>query len=211
MNTASPGQAIAVAVALALFCGTTHAQTSAAAADADLDAEMEIVTRNYITENPSVSIDDAITRLAIQGELNPTFEALRSEFADRLSSLSLRHAPDQHIFVELTGTEPVPNRVVKTESGSTRVVFETGNVHTEAEFDRILERNNPLIFSLIPGLTGFSGFPGENRVLIMIEGDAEMARSLDPQVRQLARAMGLQVDIEPNHRRSRNLYTAPEN
>ncbi|AWH31775.1 MULTISPECIES: hypothetical protein [Stenotrophomonas] len=201
------GRQLIWAAALALFCGTTHAQTSAAAAAAaaDLDAEMEIVTRNYITENPSVSIDDAITRLAIQGELNPTFEALRSEFADRLSSLSLRHAPDQHIFVELTGTEPVPNRVVKTGSGSTRVVFETGNVHTEAEFDRILERNNPLIFSSIPGLTGISGFPGENRVLIMIEGDAEMARSLDPQVRQLARTMGLQVDIEPNHGRSRNL------
>ena len=201
------GKQLIWAAALALFCGTTHAQTSAAAAAAaaDLDAEMEIVTRNYITENPSVSIDDAITRLAIQGELNPTFEALRDEFADRLSSLSFRHAPDQHIFVELTGTEPVPNRVVKTESGSTRVVFETGNVHTEAEFSRILERNNPLIFSLIPGLTGISGFPGENRVLIMIEGDAEMARSLDPQVRQLARAMGLKVDIEPNHRRSRNL------
>ncbi|AWH27840.1 hypothetical protein [Stenotrophomonas sp. YAU14A_MKIMI4_1] len=207
------GRQLIWAAALALFCGTTHAQTSAsaAAADADLDAEMEIVTRNYITENPSVSIDDAITRLTIQGELNPTFEALRDEFADRLSSLSLRHAPDQHIFVELTGTDPVPNRVVKTESGSTRVVFETGNVHTEAEFDRILERNNPLIFSSIPGLTGISGFPGENRVLIMIEGDAEMARSLDPQVRQLARAMGLQVDIEPTHGRSRNLYTGPEN
>lgn len=204
------GRQLIWATALALFCGTTHAQTSAAAADADLDTETAIVARNYITENPSVSIDDAITRLAIQGELNPTFEALRDEFADRLSSLSLRHAPDQHIFVELTGTEPVPNRVVKTESGSTRVVFETGNVHTEAEFSRILERNNPLIFSLIPGLTGISGFPGENRVLIMIEGDAQMARSLDPQVRQLARAMGLEVDIEPNHRRSRNLYTGPE-
>ncbi|AWH24020.1 hypothetical protein [Stenotrophomonas sp. YAU14D1_LEIMI4_1] len=204
------GRQLIWAATLALFCGTTHAQTSAAAAAADLDAEMEIVTRNYITENPSVSIDDAITRLTIQGELNPTFEALRSEFADRLSSLSLRHAPDQHIFVELTGTEPVPNRVVKTESGSTRVVFETGNVHTEAEFDRILERNNPLIFSSIPGLTGISGFPGENRVLIMIEGDAEMARSLDPQVRQLARTMGLKVDIEPNQRRSRNLHSGPE-
>lgn len=204
------GRQLIWATTLALFCGTTHAQTSAAAAAADLDAEMEIVTRNYITENPSVSIDDAITRLTIQGELNPTFEALRDEFADRLSSLSLRHAPDQHIFVELTGTEPVPNRVVKTESGSTRVVFETGNVHTEAEFDRILERNNPLIFSLIPGLTGFSGFPGENRVLIMIEGDAEMARSLAPQVRQLARTMGLKVDIEPNQRRSRNLHSGPE-
>lgn len=205
------GRQLIWATTLALFCGTTHAQTSAAAADADLDAEMAIVARNYITENPSVSIDDAITRLAIQGELNPTFAALRSEFADRLSSLSFRHAPDQHIFVELTGTEPVPNRVVKTESGSTRVVFETGNVHTEAEFDRILERNNPLIFSSIPGLTGISGFPGENRVLIMIEGDAEMARSLAPQVRQLARTMGLQVDIEPNHGRSRNLTTGPEN
>lgn len=201
------GKHLAIAAALALFCVSAHAQT--AAADAEPDAEMAIVARNYINEHPGVSIDAAITRLAIQGELDPTFEALRSEFADRLSAISVRHAPDQHIFMELTGTGPVPNRVVKTRSGTTRVVFETGNMHTETEFARILEQNNPLIFNVIPGVTGISGFPGDNRVLIMIEGDAALARSLDAQVKLLQQTLGMEVAIEPNHPRSRNSVAAP--
>lgn len=203
------GEPLAFATALALFCGSAHAQAAAADADADADAEMAILARNYISEHPGVSIDAAITRLNLQGELNPTFEDLSSEFADRLCAISLRHSPDQHIFVELIGTKPVPDRVVKTQSGTARVVFEIGNLHTAQEFHEILERNTSLIHSVIPGITGVSGSPGDNRVLILIEGDTALAGSLDPQVKLLEQTLGMEVAIEPNHPRSRNAVTAP--
>ncbi len=203
------GEPLAFATALALFCGSAHVQAAAADADADADAEMAILARNYISEHPGVSIDAAITRLNLQGELNPAFEDLSSEFADRLCAISLRHSPDQHIFVELIGTKPVPDRVVKTQSGTARVVFEIGNLHTAQEFHAILERNTSLIHSVIPGITGVSGYPGDNRVLILIEGDTALAGSLDPQVKLLEQTLGMEVAIEPNHPRSRNAVTAP--
>jgi hypothetical protein len=42
------------------------------------------------------------------------------------------------------------------------VTFETGNAHTSKEFYDILDRNNALIYSLIPSVTGMSGYPGDN-------------------------------------------------
>jgi len=193
---------LASAAAFFIFYGTVQAQMPPA--DSDAEKEMETLVHSYMSRHAGVSVDAAITRLAVQGELNPAMDDLSKEFADRLSAISLRHAPDQHIFVELTGMDPVANRVVKTESGTTRVVFEVGNAHTEKDFFQILERNTPLIYSLIPGVTGISGFPGDNRVLIRIEGNAEFASSLKIHVRKLERATGLKIDIEPNSPKARN-------
>lgn len=189
-------------VAVLVVSGNLSAQMPPAESDAE--KEMETLVHAYTAKHPEVSVDAAITRLAVQGELNQAFESLSAEFTDRLSAISLRHAPDQHILVELTGNSPVPDRLIGTDSGTTRVTFETGNVHTEREFYQILERHTPLIYSLIPGVSGISGFPGDNRVVILIEGDAALADSLRTNIRKLERVTGFQISLEADNPRSRN-------
>lgn len=72
-------------------------------ADTQEGKEMQIQIHSYMSEHPTVSIDEAITRLAVQGEVMSDIEALRIEFADRLTELSIKDAPDQHILVQLKG------------------------------------------------------------------------------------------------------------
>ncbi|WP_426683475.1 hypothetical protein ABFU84_00790 [Xanthomonas translucens pv. undulosa] len=166
---------------------------------------MQILVHTYMNKHPGVSVDQAITRLAVQEELGQAFAELRGEFSDRLSAISLQHEPDQHILVELAGQDPVPDRTVRTRSGATRVTFETGNAHTSKEFYDILDRNKALIYSLIPGVTGISGYPGDNRLVILIEGDAALADSMRTNVRKLERVTGFNIDVEPNNPKSTNM------
>jgi len=112
---------------------STCALAQVPAADTQEGKEMQIQVHSYMSEHPSVSVDDAITRLAVQGEVMPDIEALRVQFADRLTDLSIKDAPDQHILVQLKGPDPVADRTITTESGATRVVFEVGHRYTRDE------------------------------------------------------------------------------
>jgi hypothetical protein len=194
-----------LASATTLFLISGNLLADVPPSDSDAGKERQILVHTYMNKHPGVSVDQAITRLAVQEELGQAFAELRGEFSDRLSAISLQHEPDQHILVELTGQGPVPDRTALTRSGSTRVTFETGNAHTSKEFYDILDRNNALIYSLIPGVTGISGYPGDNRLVILIKGDAALADSLRTSVRTLERVMGFNIDIEPSHPRSTNI------
>lgn len=167
-------------------------------ADSDEGNELQIVVQSYIREHPSVSIDDAITRLTVQTEIPPAIEALRAEFADRLAELSIKHAPDQHILVQLKGGAPVANRTIATPSGVTRVVFEVGHTYTQDEFLAVLSKHRSLINNTVPGITGMSGFAGEERLEIDIEGGDATAESLRAAIKELERATGLKIEVRPN-------------
>jgi hypothetical protein len=179
-----------------LFSTCTFAQVPNA--DSVEGEEMQIRVRNYVTEHPSVSIDDAITRIAAQGEVMPSIETLRAEFADRLTELSIKAEPDQHILIALKGVSPVANRIITTESGTTRVVFEVGNKYTKDEFFEVLSKHEPLLYSAIPRITGISGYPGEERLLIDIEGDDAQAESLRTTIKRLERVTGFRIQIRAN-------------
>lgn len=167
-------------------------------ADSEEGKEMQILVHSYMREHPSVSVDDAITRLAVQGEVMPDIEKLRVEFAERLTDLSIKDAPDQHILVELKGADPVAGRTITTDSGVTRVVFEVGHKYTRDEFYAVLAQHRPLLYSAIPGITGTTGFPGEERVLIDIEGDDAQAERLKTTIKKLERVTGLKFEVRPN-------------
>jgi len=193
----------------AMCCSTallvsTNALAQVPNADTEEGKELQILVHTYMREHPSVSVDDAITRLAVQGEVMPDVEALRAEFADRLTDLSIKDAPDQHILVQLKGNEPVAERILRTESGATRVVFEVGHKYTRNEFYAVLDRHTPLLQSTIPGITGTTGFPAEERVLIDIQGDESEAQSLKTAVKKLERATGLKIEIRPSMPKSVN-------
>lgn len=167
-------------------------------ADSDEGRELQLLAQIYVREHPSVSVADAITRLAIQGELAPDIEALRVEFTARLTELSIEGASDQHILVQLKGDAPVAGRTITTASGSTRVVFDVGHKYTQDEFLAILSRYRPLLYSTLPGITGTTAFPGEERVLVDIEGDGAQVERLKPAIRNLEQITGLKIDVRPN-------------
>ncbi len=173
-------------------------------ADTQEGKEMQIQVHSYMSEHPSVSVDDAITRLAVQGEVMPDIEALRTEFAERLTDLSIKDAPDQHILVQLKGPDPVASRTITTESGATRVVFEVGHKYTRGEFYAVLAKHRPLLYSTIPGITGTTGFPGEERVLIDIKGDESQADELKTTIKKLEKVTGLKIEVRPNMPKSVN-------
>ncbi|MFI8719350.1 hypothetical protein ACIGHF_15900 [Stenotrophomonas sp. NPDC077464] len=173
--------------------------------DSDQGKEMQVLVRSYIAAHPGVSIDDAITRLAVQTEILQPMEDLRQEFAGRLTAISIQHVPDQHILVELKGSSPVPNRILTTASGSTRVIIETGHRHTEEEFYSIVERHQDLLYSSIPDITGFSGCPGDGLLEVYIAGNEASAEELKATLGKLERVMGLAISLRPNMPRAVNM------
>jgi hypothetical protein len=48
---------------------STYAHAQAVDQQSELDEEMQVLVKNYVTQHPEVSIDDAITRLTIQAEI----------------------------------------------------------------------------------------------------------------------------------------------
>jgi hypothetical protein len=187
------------------LCLTANLWAQVPDPDSELGEEMQTLVKSYITRNPEVSVDDAITRLAIQTEIMQSMEDLRQEFSDRLTEISLQHTPDQHILVELKGAGAVADRVVRTESGTTRVVFETGHKYTKQEFYAILDKHMDLLYSAIPGATGFPGRPGEDRLVIYIEGNEQEAEELQTTVKRLERILGFAITLRPTMSKSRNV------
>ncbi|MBJ7517436.1 MAG: hypothetical protein JHC82_14890 [Stenotrophomonas sp.] len=184
---------------------STHTHAQAMDQHAELDEEMQALAKSYVTQHPEVSIDDTITRLTIQTEILNAMESLRQEFAGRLTEISIQPVPDQHILVELTGSAPVANRTVSTRSGNTRVVFETGHRHTNEAFHAIIDKHRELLYRTIPGITGWMGQPGEDRLVIHIEGNEQQAEALQASISELERVLGLSISLRPNMARSINL------
>lgn len=122
-----------------------------------------------------------------------------------MTEISLQHTPDQHILVELKGAGAVADRVVRTESGTTRVVFETGHKYKKQEFYAILDKHMDILYSAIPGATGFLGRPGEDRLVIYIEGNEQEAEELQTTVKKLERVLGFAITLRPNMPKSRNV------
>ncbi len=68
----------------------------------------------------------------------------------------------------------------------------------------LLAKHRPLFHSAIPGITGTTGFPGEERVLIDINGDSRQAEELKDTIKKLERVTGLKIDVRPNMPKSVN-------
>ena len=184
---------------------STYAHAQAVDQQSELDEEMQVLVRSYVTQHPEVSIDDAITRLTIQTEILHVMESFRQEFAGRLTEISIQPVPDQHILVELSGSAPVANRTISTRSGNTKVVFETGHRDTNEAFQAIIDKHRELLYQTIPGITGWMGQPGEDRLVIHIEGNEQQAEVLQASISELERVLGLSISLRPNMARSINL------
>lgn len=170
--------------------------------DSEPGEEIQALVRNYLAEHPQVSMDDAITRIAVQTEILRAMEDLRQEFSSRLTDISIKQVPDEHILVQLKGPGPVERRTLKTESGSTRVVFEAGHARTKAEFYEVVNKHADLLYSEIPGMTGYMGRPGEDLLVIHVSGDEDQLQELRTTVDRLERVLTLSILLRPNMSRS---------
>lgn len=188
-----------------LFCLSTNAWAQVPDPDSELGEEMQTLVKTYVTEHPEVAIDDVITRLAVQTEILQPMEDLEQEFAGRFTAISIQQEPDQHILLELKGSEPVNSRVLKTASGTTRVVIETGRKHNEEEFYAIVDKHRDLLYSAIPGIVGTMGLPGEDLLVIHITGDEAKTEELKTTLKKLERVLGISLSLRPNMSRSLNM------
>lgn len=188
-----------------LLCLSTNAWAQVPDPDSELGEEMQTLVKNYVTEHPEVSIDDAVTRLAVQTEILQPMEDLRQEFSERLTAISIQQGPDQHILVELKGSEPVNSRVLKTASGTTRVVIETGRKHNEEEFYAIVDKHRDLLYGAIPGIVGTMGLPGQDLLVIHITGDEAKTEELKTTLKKLERVLGISLSLRPNMSKSLNM------
>lgn len=169
-----------------------------AAESPEADVDLETQVQAYMREHADVGRDDAISRIHLQREIAPDLAALQNEFAGRLADVSLKHAPDMHIQVDLKGDAPVAPRLLRAASGTVRVVFRVGRTYTREEFSRVRQRHEDLIYSLIPGITGIAGFPGENMIRIYVEGGEESGRQLKPAITRIERVTGFKVELQPD-------------
>ncbi|KIP86800.1 hypothetical protein SN15_05965 [Stenotrophomonas maltophilia] len=188
-----------------MLCLSTNAWAQVPDPDSELGEEMQTLVKNYVTEHPEVSIDDAVTRLAVQTEILQPMEDLRQEFSERLTAISIQQGPDQHILVELKGSEPVNSRVLKTASGTTRVVIETGRKHNEEEFYAIVDKHRDLLYGAIPGIVGTMGLPGQDLLVIHITGDEAKTEELKTTLKKLERVLGISLSLRPNMSKSLNM------
>jgi len=184
------------------FFLSTNASAQVPDPDSELGQELQMLVRRYVAEHPAVSVDDAITRLAVQTEILQPMEDLEQEFKGRLTAISIQDAPDQHILVELKGPEPVNSRRLTTESGSTRIVIETGHKHTEEEFLALVDKHRDLLHGAIPGIVGTMGLPGRDLLVIHITGDQAKADELKTTLEKLERVLGISLSLRPNMSRS---------
>ncbi|WP_422506496.1 hypothetical protein [Stenotrophomonas sp. GZD-301] len=195
-------------MALLLMVAGVAGSGAAAAQDADKDEELAVAVKAYMASHDRVTMDEAVRRLQVQAELAPFSENLQGEFAERFTAIRLMDSPDQYIRVDLTGDRPVPPRVIQTASGQTRVEFRVGRVFTQEEFRTRLKDSAPLIRSLIPGVSGITGFAGDNRVVVSIEGNADEAARYARVLPKIERASGLKVELEHSQGRERNASDA---
>ena len=73
-----------------------------------------------------VPLDDAVRRLRAEAGTVATADALAIEFADRFVGIAIEHEPAFRLIVRLTGTDPVPSRIVAAGGMTVPVIFRPG-------------------------------------------------------------------------------------
>jgi len=164
--------------------------------------EDDVATRAYMLD-AGVSFEEARSRLRVQAELDPHIVRLRTQYAERIAFLSIEAHPDQHLRIGLKGAAVEPDQVITVDGTPVRVQFESGQPYTGQEFSQVLAKAAPVIYTLIPDVTGISGQPERRAIEIHIQGfDTDV---YEPAVKELEAMTRLKIEFRPGMSRSRNL------
>jgi len=117
---------------------------------AALDKDAETISRMY-----RISPADARRRLKLQEAASERLVGqIKTEFKDRFAGSYIEHDPIDRMVVRLKGDEQVANRELEVGGDVLLVEFITGQSHTRAELQEILNKNTPRLKEAIEGLDG---------------------------------------------------------
>ena len=101
-----------------------------------------------------VPAEEAMRRLrAQQGSVAAT-DRLQRAYADRLAGIAIEHVPEYRIVVLLTGSDPVPDRIVLAGGMRVPVHFRTGASATREAMIDAIDAGQPAIRSALPMVQG---------------------------------------------------------
>lgn len=190
----SPLRALAGAFALVLATPVA-AQLPLATTQAEAPAQALARDAAEYARLHAVDPDEAMRRLHVQEASVPITDALAAEFAARLAGISIEHRPGYRVVVLLTGTEPVPDRLVPVADTVVPVTFRTGARATRTELVSALQRHQAEIRAALirpPGM-GVDQRSGE---LVVIVGTADADAFAPGELQaQLAARTGVPVRV----------------
>ena len=186
---------------VALFATTAAAaplkQSEALAADA-----------RYYAAQHQVSETEAVRRLRIQQASVTATEAIAAEFAGRLAGISIEHSPDYWIAVLLTGTDSVPNRLLKLAGTEVVVAFRTGARATRAQAVDALRKHLIDLRTELPGARG-AGYDQRTGEIVLLVPSADAARfGLDAIRKRAEQVGGVPVRVVVNELLESNMLMA---
>ncbi|WP_313455680.1 hypothetical protein [Stenotrophomonas sp.] len=197
-----PGRRHRAGISMTVLTILASALVSGSAFSAPSYIEDDVATRAYMLD-AGVSFEEARSRLRVQAELDPHIVRLRTQYAERIAFLSIEAHPDQHLRIGLKGAAVEPDQVITVDGTPVRVQFESGQPYTGQEFSQVLAKAAPVIYTLIPDVTGISGQPERRAIEIHIQGfDTDV---YEPAVKELEAMTRLKIEFRPGMSRSRNL------
>jgi len=117
---------------------------------AALAKDAETISRMY-----RISPSDALRRLKLQEAASERLVGqIKAEFKDRFAGSYIEHDPVDRMVVRLKGNEEVANRKLEVGGDVLLVEFITGQGHTRAELQEILNKNIPKLRESIEGMQG---------------------------------------------------------
>lgn len=128
---------------------------------------------------------------------------IRTRYQDRLTFLIVEHEPDFHIRIGLKGHALEPDLFLPVAGTTFRVRVEVGYPYTEAEFNALVEKATPHIYTLIPDFTGVSSDAELGLIEIDVEGTN--AQNYQHALAQIESLSGLKAKVRLGMPRQRNL------
>jgi hypothetical protein len=144
-----------------------------------------------------VGIAEAIARLRAQQETVAGTDAIRDTYRARLAGIAIEHQPAFRIVVLLTGTEPVPDRVIAAGGIAVPVVFRTGAAATRERIVDAIGRHQAAIRASLQVAPGMGLDPRTGELVVVVHA-FDLAREgeagLDARLEALT---GVPVRIRP--------------
>jgi hypothetical protein len=188
--------------------GAASAQTQAVAGAAPLQVHSQSEAlaqdaRHYALRH-KVSVVDAISRLRAQEETVAVTDRIREAYGERLAGISVEHRPDLRIYVLLTGSEPVADRIVSAGGIEVPIKFRTGAGATRERIVGAIGQHQAAIRASLKGAPGMGLDPRTGELVVVVhaldlvrEGEA----ALDARLEALT---GVPVRIRPQGREHRD-------
>jgi streptogrisin C len=150
--------------------------TAQAAEQVKVQSEQEALAQdaNEYAVNYGVPPELALSRLRAQLESAASTDAIRQEFAGRLTGIAIEHRPEFRIVVLLTGSEPVSPRIIRAGGLQVPVAFRSGlRANREQAVQAMVQYQSQLRTSL-PNARGMGHDQKTGElVLLVTKGDAE--------------------------------------